>query len=260
MTVVHDGDDDQEGIKSALLASVQETMESGDLETIDTVERVTFLGSSVDDVYAAPGIIVDGVAASTSSTENPDDPHAESSGVLGAAVGITLAAAFILLLILFIRRHRRSNYTEEEQAGADKGLGMELDEMSQLEDGWEGGAQHGEVSNYDNDAGSFHLGAYHYSKNGDRYLSKNCSVCAALIAQQNGDLTGDSSFARADSEDLSKPHSAVDVHSCLSATCLHCNNDGSKRAISFVKADGAGFEIPEVVKEEEETVDETIMS
>jgi len=261
MTVVHDGDDDQEGIKSALLASVQETMESGDLENIETVERVTFLGSSVDDVYAAPGIIVEGVAASTSSTgtENPDDPHAESNGVLGAAVGITVAAAFILLLLLFIRRQRRSNYTEEEQAGADKGLGMELDEMSQLEDGWEGGAQHGEVSNYDNDEGSFHLGSYHYSKNGDRYLSKNCSVCAAIIAQQGGDLTVDSSFARADSKDLSKAHSAVDVHSCSSATCLHCANDGSKRAISFVKADGAGFEVPEVVKEEEEeTVDETI--
>ena len=244
MTVGHDENDDQEEIKSALRVSVRDTMESGDLEVIDTVEKVTFLGSSVDDVYAAPGIIYDGIAASTSSTDNANDPHAESSGVLGAAVGISLAAAFILLMLLFIRRQRRVKYTDEEQAGADKGLGLELDEMSQLEDGWEGGEA---ISNYDNEAGSFHLGSYHYSKNGDRYLSQNCSVCAAILAQKNGDLTKDSSFARADSKDLSGACSTVDVHVCSSAACLRCSN-GSKGKVTFVKTNGASFAVPVGVK------------
>ena len=247
MTVMHIEGDDADATEDALRSSVRDAMNSGDLESIETVERVSYLGSTLEEVYKVPGV------AAATTTKDPttasDDPVAESKSILGTAVGVSLAAAFILLMLLLIRKKRRDSHTEDEKAGAANGLGMELDEMSH-EDGWDGDdVENGGMTNQD-ESGSFHLGRYHYHSDGRRYYSKNCSVCAEMIAQYGEELYQESSFSRADSKDLSKTHSAVDVHNCTSATCLRCNNDlGAAPEVTFIKANGA---ICEPIAEETE--------
>jgi len=239
-TVMHIESEESGDSVAAVRASVLETMASGDLDSIETVEKVTYLGSTMEDVNKLPGV----AAITTSdSTEAPEDPAAaQSKSILGTAVGVSVAAAFILLLLLLIRSKRRSTHTADEKAGAANGLGMELDEMSH-EDGWDGDdVEFGGVTNQD-ESGSFHLGRYHYHSDGRRYYSKNCSVCAEMIAQYGDELYQDSSFAQADSKDLSKTHSTVDVHNCTSATCLRCNNGvDTAPEVTFIKANGAIFE------------------
>ena len=243
MTVMHTEGDDFDATEDALRSSVRDAMDSSDLESIETVERVSYLGSTLEEVYKVPGV------AAATTTKDPttasDDPVAESKSILGTAVGVSLAAAFILLMLLLIRKKRTDSHTEDEKAGAANGLGMELDEMSH-EDGWDGDdVENGGLINQD-ESGSFHLGRYHYHSDGRRYYSKNCSVCAEMIAQYGEELYQESSFSRADSKDLSKTHSAVDVHNCTSATCLRCNNNNNMGApapeVTFIKANGATFE------------------
>ena len=247
MTVMHIEGDDADATEDALRSSVRDAMNNGDLESIETVERVSYLGSTLEEVYKVPGV------AAATTTKDPttasDDPVAESKSILGTAVGVSLAAAFILLMLLLIRKKRSDSHTEDEKAGAANGLGMELDEMSH-EDGWDGDdVENGGMTNQD-ESGSFHLGRYHYHSDGRRYYSKNCSVCAEMIAQYGEELYQESSFSRADSKDLSKTHSAVDVHNCTSATCLRCNNDlGAAPEVTFIKANGA---ICEPIAEETE--------
>ena len=246
MTVMHIDSDDAGITEDALRSSVRDAMDNGDLESIETVERVTYLGSTLEEVYDVPGV----TAATTpeDATAASNDPVAESKSILGAAVGVSLAAAFILLMLLLIRKKRGDSHTEDEKAGAANGLGMELDEMSH-EDGWDGDDVENGMTNQD-ESGSFHLGRYHYHSDGRRYYSKNCSVCAEMIAQYGEELYQESSFSRADSKDLSKTHSAVDVHNCTSATCLRCNNDlGAAPEVTFIKANGA---ICEPIAEETE--------
>lgn len=247
MTVVHIGSDDNDVTEDAVRSSVRDAIDNGDLESIETVEKVTYLGSSLEDVLHAPGIAaITTVEGATSASE---DSVAESKKILGTAVAVSIAAAFILLMVLFMRSKRRDPHTEDEKAGAANGLGMELDEMSH-EDGWDGDdVEFGGITNQD-DSGSFHLGRYHYHSDGRRYYSKNCSVCAEMIAQYGEELYQDSSFSPADSKDLSKTHSAVDVHNCTSATCLRCNNDlGAAPGVTFIKTNGV---VCEPIEEEAE--------
>ena len=245
MTVMHIEGNDADATLDALHSSVRGTMDNGDLESIETVERVSYLGSTLEEVNKVPGI----AAATTAEDSASDDSLAENKSILGAAVGVSLGAAFILLMLLFIRKNKRDSHTEDEKAGAANGLGMELDEMSH-EEGWDGDdVENGGMINQD-ESGSFHLGRYHYHSDGRRYYSKNCSVCAEMIAQYGEDLYQESTFSRADSKDLSKTHSAVDVHNCTSATCSRCSNNlGAAPEVTFIKANGA---ICEPIAEETE--------
>ena len=244
MTIMHIEGDDADATEDALLLSVRGTMENGDLESIETVERVSYIGSTLEEVYKVPGI----AAATTMEDPSTASGVSPNRSILGTAVGVSLGAAFILLVLLFIRKKKRDTHTKDEKAGAANGLGMELDEMSH-EDGWDGDdVENGEMTNQD-ESGSFHLGRYHYHSDGRRYYSKNCSVCAEMIAQYGEELYQESIFSRADSKDLSKTHSAVDVHNCSSATCLRCSNNLGAAEVKFIKANGA---ICEPIAEETE--------
>ena len=56
MTVLHDGSSSEEVIKDAVLASVESSMTSGELAaSIDDVEKVTYVGESLDDLKVALG-------------------------------------------------------------------------------------------------------------------------------------------------------------------------------------------------------------
>jgi len=223
MSVLYTESEEPGDSVAAVRISVHTTMANGDLNSIENVEKVTYLGSTMKDITKLPVVAA---ATITESTETPQDPADQV--LVHAVVGVSVAAAFILLLLLFLRSKRENTHTKDEMAGAANGLGMELDEMSH-EDGWDGDddVEFGAVANMD-ESGSFHLGRYHYRSDGRRYYSKNCSVCAEMIAQYG--------------EEPSQALPTTDVHSCSSSTCLRCNNGvGPAPEVTFIKADGALF-------------------
>jgi hypothetical protein len=240
MSVLYTESEEPGDSVAAVRTSVRETMANGELNSIDTVEKVTYLGSTMKDITKLPVVAA---ATTAESTETPQDPAGQV--LVHAVVGVSVAAAFILLVLLFLRSKRRNTHTKDEIAGAANGLGMELDEMSH-EDGWDGDddVEFGAVANMD-ESGSFHLGRYHYRSDGRRYYSKNCSVCAEMIAQYGEEPS------QADAMYLSKALPTADVHSCSSSTCLRCNNGvGPAPEVTFIKANGALFEpIAEEVEE-----------
>ena len=96
MTVLHDGSADAGDIEAAVLSSIEGTISSGELTSIDTVEKVTYLGDSMDDVTKALGpleTVVDYYyTVETTPAGNPDDFTAKIEGGLleGVADDVSL--------------------------------------------------------------------------------------------------------------------------------------------------------------------------
>ena len=63
MTVMHIEGDDADATEDALRSSVRDAMSNGDLESIETVERVSYLGSTLDEVYKVPGVAAADITA-----------------------------------------------------------------------------------------------------------------------------------------------------------------------------------------------------
>ena len=131
MTVLHDGSVSEELVKDDVLASVEGSMTSGELAgSIEDVERVSYLGDSLEDVTAALGPPFDGtpvVEQIQESTIGPgDDDDDDDDSQMGVIIGASLAAAFIALLALLLHR-RRTRQLEE-------GKGIDLDEMNSFEE------------------------------------------------------------------------------------------------------------------------------
>ena len=242
MTVLHDGSADAGDIEAAVLSSIEDTMSSGELTSIDTVEKVTYLGSDMEDVIAALGPIgpVDQVDGINKDLEGEKQTGDDNDNV-GTIVGISVAAALVLLLALLLRR--RSKRRSQEEVKALKN-GMELDEMNSFEDGeldenvngiLRSGA--GAGADYDAEPGSFHLGQFHYTRDGVRYLSPTCKLCAAnggLATIPEDALERGSSLVRPDSRNLGGRHSTHDVHDCSSSTCQRCQN-ATPGSVAFIK-------------------------
>ena len=257
MTVLHDGSSSEEVVKDDVLASVEGSMTSGELAgSIEDVEKVAYLGDSLEDVTAALGPPFDGtpiVEQIQESIVGPgDEDEDDEDSQMGVIIGASLAAAFIALLALLLHR-RRTRQLEE-------GKERDLDEMNSFEG--EGELDENALyQNYDAEPGCFHLGQFHYTKDGRRYLSPSCELCRANSAFN---MNRDSSFIRANSNDLGSKHSSLDVHECTSATCIRCQN-GTPGQVEFIKASDATFCQPiveeslegndgdETLQEEEET-------
>lgn len=119
-----------------------------------------------------------------------------------------------------------------------------------------------ELVDYDAEPGNFHLGQYHFSQGGVRYLSTKCKQCQDYVAavqhakskegskQRNKSRV--SAFVCADSKNLAEKHSTLDVQNCSSTTCTLCCSCGtaggrgrcrvhSKAHVAFIKPGGATF-------------------
>ena len=268
MTVLHDDSADAAAdaadIEAAVLAAIEDTTTSGELTTIDTVEKVTYLGSDIDDVIAAlgPGFgtigPIDQISGNNKDLEGQEQAEkANDDSKVGTIVGVSVAAALILLLLALLVRRRSKSRSVEAARGFKPG--MELDEMNSFEDGeldenvngmLRSGM--GEGADHDAEPGSFHLGQFHYTRDGVRYLSPSCKLCAAnggLGTIPEDGLDRDNSFVRADSRNLGGKHSAHDVHDCSSATCQRCQN-GTPGSVAFIKTGDATLCQP--IREEEE--------
>ena len=227
MTVLHDGSGSEEVIKDAVLASVEGSMTSGELaDSIDDVEKVTYLGDSLEDVTATLGPpfneppVIGKIQGNTIGQDDDDDENDKKGVIIGAC----LAAALIALLALLVHRRRTQQIDESKGLALDSFDDGELDEDALNQ-------------NYDSEPGSFHLGQFHYTKDGRRYLSAACELCRANSAFN---LERDGSFIRANSKDLGGKHSAHDVHVCTSATCIRCQN-GTPGQVEFIKTGDATF-------------------
>ena len=247
MTVLHDGSSSEEVVKDDVLASVEGSMTSGELAgSIEDVEKVAYLGDSLEDVTAALGPPFDGTPVVEQIQESiigpgDEDEDDDEDSQMGVIIGASLAAAFIALLALLLHR-RRTRQLEE-------GKERDLDEMNSFEG--EGELDENALyQNYDAEPGSFHLGQFHYTKDGRRYLSPSCELCRANSAFN---MNRDSSFIRASSKDLGSKHSSLDVHECTSATCIRCQN-GTPGQVEFIKASDATFCQP-IVEESHESND-----
>jgi hypothetical protein len=234
MTVLHDGSGSEEAIKDAVLASVESSMSSGELAgAIDDVEKVTYVGDSLEDVIAALGPPFDGspvVEQVQGLVQNGDDDDEDNNNLI--IIAASVAAALIALLALLLHR-RRTRQIED-------GKGMMLDDLRSVEEVDENAL----YESYDSDPGSFHLGQFHYTKDGRRYLSPSCELCRANSAFN---LDRDGTFIPANLSDLGGKHSALDVHVCSSATCVRCQN-GTPGTIEFVRTGNSSFCKP--IKEE----------
>ena len=77
MTVLHDESSSPANVEAVVLDSVESKMSSGELTIIDTVEKVTYLGDSLDDVADALGpsetVIDYYYTVETTPDGNPDD-------------------------------------------------------------------------------------------------------------------------------------------------------------------------------------------
>ena len=118
-----------------------------------------------------------------------------------------------------------------------------------------------DIIDYDAEPGNFHLGQYHFSQGGVRYLSSNCKQCQDSLAllhhgksiNRNNSKPDQSPLSRANSKNLAARHHALDVQNCSSTMCSLCCscNSGlggrgrcrvhSKGAVAFIKTGGATF-------------------
>lgn len=149
--------------------------------------------------------------------DSDGDGDESSDGSTGAllllvGVGVPVAAGLVVLALIASRR-RRSTMTSRE-----------LQDMLNSDFVLVGTGD---------PPGSFHEGLYHYMKNGTRYLSTNCEGCLetrrnSFYTDQNlGTIMEDHEYQEnilvcADSKDLGRLSSTMDVHKCSSGTCGRC--------------------------------------
>ena len=138
----------------------------------------------------------------------------EDDGGLPIILGVAATAAAFLILLLWGRRRRVVTKGDDEAAIIAAGAATSE---------YAGG----------DPPGSFHYGKYHYSREGERYLSNHCPECQETLMKlrrdnglesidEQSELHGWGLLVAANSKDLGGRHSGIDVHICGSGTCKEC--------------------------------------
>ena len=150
-----------------------------------------------------------------------EPPPVDSSKKSFATIISVSSAALALLLLLLLWKRRKTTTAAEER-------------------GLEAVAASGDRE------GSFHLGHYHYTGDGEKYLSTNCSFCldtakslragyGLAAINENKEMDDfDLCLVTANSKDLGGKCSAMNVVPCKSAFCEHCKLESS--GVNFVPA------------------------
>ena len=170
------------------------------------ITKVVYLGDSEDDVLGF-GTGGDKSVAGESGRSDIFVP------ILAASI---VGTGLIALLLLLMRRRRTTMTQRQLDYGA--AVAAASDDQSAN-------------SSMGDPVGSFHQGYYHYTKDGVRYLSQFCSTCRETerqlalghgletISEDEQYVEGRNHLVQADSKNLGKPFSTLDVHVCASATC-----------------------------------------
>ena len=204
--------------------------EGGDLNSTIALIQSTFKQSMGSDVLLGEGIPTVTRVVYLDETEPP--PVNRSEKPFATIISVSSAALALLLLLLLWKR--RDTTTK------DRGLVVT--------------ATPGDL------AGSFHLGHYHYTIDGEKYLSTDCAPCldtarglraghGLAAINENKEMDDfDLCLVTANSKDLGGKCSAMNVVPCKSAFCEHCKLE--KSGVNFVpafkysKSDGIQRESP----------------
>jgi hypothetical protein len=236
MTMLSHATDDLTMSIASIRAGIKRAMDDNSLldpTVLPTITKIVYLGDNETEAVAWGG---GGNGRGENFVEEDNDK--ELAGVLTASI---FAAALLALLLLLVRKKR----TMQTQARV-----RELDAV---------GAISSEESSHGADPpGSFHQGYYHYTKDGVRYLSPYCQTCIETERQhalglgletiaEDEEFTEGSDFrlVGANSKDLGGKHSTMNVHSCTSATCLHCGTAKDPTFLSWRKQNDNDISSPD---------------
>jgi len=149
-------------------------------------------------------------------TEPVPSGGSNSNATFASVLAFSISAIVLLLLLLFFKKRKATTERELES--------LETDDP----------------------AGSFHHGHYHYTVNGERYLSKSCPLCLdtarelstgpglAAISEDKEMDDVDFCLVAASSKDLGRNCSTMNVVPCKSAVCEHCKFE--TKGVGFVPA------------------------
>ena len=197
MTIVAQETDDLNYTIGVIRQAINDSMTNDELlgPDLPMVVKVTYLG--VFPLFALPFV---------QQQDDDDDP-------LPIILGVAVTALAFFILLFWGRKRRVVTARDEEAIVA-------------------AGAAASEYAGGD-PPGSFHYGKYHYTGDGERYLSNHCPECQeTLMSLRRNDglddvdnqtgLNGADILVTANSKDLGARHSGIDVHVCTSATCKEC--------------------------------------
>lgn len=252
MTIEHETDDSVQESTSEVRAAIKSSMDNDELIDVPTVEKVTYLGSSISNIAVGTTNTVRGIGLPQSPVDAAEEPRADDNGVGLSIVMPVIAAALIIALYLLLQR-RRHNIQREIHEIVDMDGGGNLSQCDSNADDDLAGAVARVLEDIGSDGdppGSFHMGDSHYTVDGVKYKSKICRACLGLDDVLNGDdffdgertprclpVNGENPNERIPS--YGNNASSTDVHKCNSSMCAICFN--RTKSVTFVPANEENY-------------------
>lgn len=269
MTIEHETTDSQEASSDEVRAAIKDSMDNDELIGVPTVEKVTYLGASINDVPVGTTTTTDrggGVpqAQVTAIQDNQDD---DDGGVAILPIAMpVLAIIFILFAYIFLRRRRHDEDEKDEEILDMDGSGEKLSDVvptSMDDDEFDDEEVERVLENTivlsDELQGDNFLDEERVSRGlppiGENNIGENnIGENNAFNAKTNGGSMEDMVVA-GNENDLGKGHSGMDVHKCSSSTCELCFN--KNKAVIFVSTEGEDENCVEVTSSGTVTSDST---
>jgi len=208
MSIIARKTDDLNLSIAVLRQAINATMTNDELlgPDLPTVVKVTYIGE-----YPPTAI------AKAQSDEGEGEDRTAFRAIISASF---IWAALLLLLLFFWKKKRPLAVKSERDVPPVAAVGAAEDPV-----------------------GSFHHGRYHYTRDGERYLSNSCAECQQTLMDlrqdrglapidEGAELDGECMLVTADSKDLGGRHLGIDVHQCTSATCKECMM--ARHGVSFM--------------------------
>jgi LPXTG-motif cell wall-anchored protein len=226
MQIIARETDDLNNTIASILTKIEDAMTNDELlgDDIPTVTNVTYIGTSQEEVENNSTIILPPILPPLNSIPETDADDDDNGNMI---IGLTASMAFLAFLFFLLwRKKRKVATTSRFLAVADDGFKP--------------------LHGTGDPPGSFHYGIYHYFPTGEHYLSTNCHDCHET--RDSGDyggggppaitavLSDDDYYGRliaANSKDIGRGTSAMNVHRCTSSTCHLCLP--SKNNVEIVK-------------------------
>jgi len=228
VTIIHHETSDVSLAVASIFDSTQKAMDYSEIffdlqndKNLDTITNIEWLGETEQDaINGGPngnGMIIGEPSGVIEAVTEQD----ENESVLAYALSVPILVLIAFALLLTKNKEKRKVKTKSEIIKA-----RNFDDV---------------LIGTGDDTNSFHEGMYHYTKNGERYLSTNCPDCIETkkmgfytagnldtITEHSVEEDCDQSahrkkfFVSPSTDALGVKHSSIDVHNCRSARCPIC--------------------------------------
>jgi hypothetical protein len=219
--------------------------------TIQEVKQVRYLNETYEDYMGGFTWKEGGAVIGTGGSGTALEKSHNIGAIVGALLGVLcLVLMLSFLLVRRIRHTKQVQEAEEERLRKHKeslARDMEWDLEHDLDDlvaGIDVASARRQANLSGDPEGHFHLGNHHYTADGVRYFSPNCTLCVTakasgaldvperpteIVEDKNDfdeelsyDLNAAKKFSDFNSHDLGKHHSSMHVRQCKSKTCQGC--------------------------------------